>query len=56
MGGKRLTNNKVILYLKTIAGIAQLVECKLPKLVVAGSTPVARLLGGFLTRFIHKRV
>ena len=31
-----------MLYVNTIAGIAQLVEHKLPKLGVAGSSPVAR--------------
>ena len=30
------------MWIRTCAGIAQLVEYKLPKLGVAGSTPVAR--------------
>ena len=42
MRGKRLTIIILSYSLILIAGIAQLVECKLPKLDVAGSNPVAR--------------
>ncbi len=41
-GTNSLTPNGVVAKFKVYAGIAQLVECKLPKLDVAGSTPVAR--------------
>jgi hypothetical protein len=37
-----LTKNAGVIYLYIRAGIAQLVEHKLPKLGVAGSNPVAR--------------
>ncbi len=40
-GGKRLTKIILSYSVNLIAGIAQLVECKLPKLDVAGSNPVA---------------
>jgi hypothetical protein len=37
-----LTTRVPVARFRRDAGIAQLVECKLPKLDVAGSTPVAR--------------